>query len=67
MTYSDIVPAVRCEHAPISVAQVLADRDLRPWCCVAAGAAYPPSRHTLPDRQDESAQQAEWTGSSVEG
>lgn len=67
MTNPDVVPAVRCEHASISVVQVLADRDLGSWRFVAAGAADSPSRHTWPDRQDESAQQAEWTGSSVEG
>lgn len=67
MTYSDIVTAARSGHASISVAQVLADRSLGSWYYVAAGTVDSSSRYKLPDRQNESARQAEWTGLSVEG
>lgn len=64
---SSIFPAVRCEHASSAVAEVIAKRDLGSWRFVTAGEAELPSRQTWLGRQDESAQQAEWAGSSGKG
>lgn len=64
---SSVFPAVRCEHASIAVAEVPAKRDLGSWRFVTVGEEELRSRQTGLERQDESAQQAEWAGSSVKG
>ena len=64
---STIFPAVWCEHASIAVAEASANREMGPWRFVTAGEADLLPRHTWLDRQVELVQQAEWTGSSVEG
>lgn len=52
---SSVFPALRCEHASIAVAEVLANRDLGSWRVATAGEAELPSRHTWRNRQDEPA------------